>query len=184
MTEKFQIAAAADHSHITDPTHSVLLVEADHPGWIQILQTKQRELLTEAQRAFPQLTITGISFRLSRAPIAAEASAIGDLDAGDASGVGNSDAVGAATTADVVNTTSDESENTPSAALKAVSDAKNASENEKFASADVYANISDESLKAKLRQLQADISASKEADASKEAKASKTSAASAHKKRK
>jgi hypothetical protein len=48
----------------------VLLIEADHPGWIQILQTKQRELLSQFQRRFPDLAITGISFRLSRGPVA------------------------------------------------------------------------------------------------------------------
>jgi hypothetical protein len=44
----------------------VLLIEADHPGWIQILQTRQNELLTVAKRRFPDLDIRGIAFRLSR----------------------------------------------------------------------------------------------------------------------
>jgi predicted nucleic acid-binding Zn ribbon protein len=66
LTEESNIAAAADHSRIKELEGSVLLVEADHPGWIQILKTKQKELLDAVHRRFPQLSVTGISFRLSR----------------------------------------------------------------------------------------------------------------------
>jgi hypothetical protein len=69
ITQKKGIPAAAAHSRVVELERFVLLVEADHPGWIQLLQTKQRELLTAVQRRFPELTITGISFRLSRAPL-------------------------------------------------------------------------------------------------------------------
>jgi hypothetical protein len=72
ITDKQGIAAAAAHSRIRALERFVLLVEADHPGWIQLLQTKQRELLTAVQRRFPELTITGISFRLSRTPLEEE----------------------------------------------------------------------------------------------------------------
>jgi hypothetical protein len=58
----------AAHSRIRNLERSVLLVEADHPGWVQILQTKQAELLTAVRRRFPDLSIAGISFRLSRNP--------------------------------------------------------------------------------------------------------------------
>ncbi|MDR3343821.1 MAG: DUF721 domain-containing protein [Treponema sp.] len=68
MVEKHNIAAAATHSQIVELERHVIFIEADHPGWIQILQTKQRQLLDEFQRCFPELTITGISFRLSRDP--------------------------------------------------------------------------------------------------------------------
>ncbi|MDR2759925.1 MAG: DUF721 domain-containing protein [Spirochaetaceae bacterium] len=66
LTEESNIAAAADHSRIKELEGAVLLVEADHPGWIQILQTKQKDLLEKIRRRFPQFSITGISFRLSR----------------------------------------------------------------------------------------------------------------------
>jgi hypothetical protein len=59
----------AAHSRIRDLKRSVLLVEADHPGWIQILQTKQGDLLAAVRRRFPDLSIAGISFRLSRRPL-------------------------------------------------------------------------------------------------------------------
>ncbi|GHU73562.1 hypothetical protein FACS189450_13570 [Spirochaetia bacterium] len=68
ITAKCGIPAAADHSRIRELERCVLLVEADHPGWIQLLQTKQQKLLSDAQRRFPDLTITGISFMLSREP--------------------------------------------------------------------------------------------------------------------
>lgn len=56
----------ACHSWIRELDRSVLLIEADHPGWIQILQSKQVELLDRVRSNFPELTITGISFRLGR----------------------------------------------------------------------------------------------------------------------
>jgi predicted nucleic acid-binding Zn ribbon protein len=58
----------AAHSRIRELERSVLLVEADHPGWIQILQTKEKDLLDALRRRFPDRHITGISFRLSREP--------------------------------------------------------------------------------------------------------------------
>ena len=67
-TEKNSEPAAAVHSRIRELERGVLLVEAEHPGWIQILQTKQAELLSAVQRRYPELDIRGIAFRLSREP--------------------------------------------------------------------------------------------------------------------
>jgi predicted nucleic acid-binding Zn ribbon protein len=58
----------AAHSRIRELERSVLLVEADHPGWIQILQTREKALLDALRQRFPDRHITGISFRLSREP--------------------------------------------------------------------------------------------------------------------
>ncbi len=58
----------AAHSRISDLKGTVLIVEADHPGWIQILQTRQANLLKSIQRKYSDLTITGISFRLTKEP--------------------------------------------------------------------------------------------------------------------
>jgi hypothetical protein len=66
MTVKCGIPQAAAHSRITGMEKSLLLVEADHPGWVQILQTKQKELLEKVQKQFPGFFITGIVLRLSR----------------------------------------------------------------------------------------------------------------------
>jgi hypothetical protein len=64
-----RIVSAIDHSHIAEFERNVLLIEADHPGWIQILQMKQQKLLDNFQRRFPNMRVNGISFRLSRSPI-------------------------------------------------------------------------------------------------------------------
>jgi hypothetical protein len=72
LTAKCGIPQAAAHSRITGLEKSLLLVEADHPGWIQILQTKQKELLTEVQKQFPNFFTTGIVLRLGRMQVVPE----------------------------------------------------------------------------------------------------------------
>ena len=59
---------AAAHSRIRELERGLLLIEADHPGWVQILQTKQKELLSAAGRRYPELGIRSIAFRLSKEP--------------------------------------------------------------------------------------------------------------------
>ena len=66
--EAEDVPAAAVHSRIRELERGMLLVETDHPGWIQILQTKQSELLAVAERRYPELGIKNIAFRLSREP--------------------------------------------------------------------------------------------------------------------
>ncbi|MDR0474945.1 MAG: DUF721 domain-containing protein [Treponema sp.] len=68
LTKKHKIAAAANHSRIQDLKLGILLVVADHPGWIQILQTKENLLLIDLQESFPDLNISGIAFKLSKDP--------------------------------------------------------------------------------------------------------------------
>ena len=60
------IFTAVDHSRIRELEHKVLVIEAEHPGWVQLLQTKQSQLLRYVQGKFPELDIQGISFCLSR----------------------------------------------------------------------------------------------------------------------
>lgn len=64
-----RIVSAVDHSCVARFERNTLLIEADHPGWIQILQTKQQDLLDNFRRRFPNMDVRGISFRLSRGPI-------------------------------------------------------------------------------------------------------------------
>jgi hypothetical protein len=64
-----KIPVAGDHSRIRDLEHGILVIEAEHPGWVQLLQTKQVQLLRLVQKKFPELGIQGISFCLSRESI-------------------------------------------------------------------------------------------------------------------
>ena len=61
-----EVHPAAAHSKIRELDKGVLLVEADHPGWVQTLGTKKAELLLAAQNQFPELEIKSINIRLSR----------------------------------------------------------------------------------------------------------------------
>ena len=70
------IPAAAVHSKIKELERGTLVIEADHPGWIQILQTKQRGLLSAVQRRYRELDIRGIAFRLSREPFSSKNEAV------------------------------------------------------------------------------------------------------------
>jgi hypothetical protein len=69
ITAKNGIAAAAAHSQIKDLDRGILLVEMDHPGWKQILQTKQSSLLNDFRCRFPELDISGISLMLGRSAL-------------------------------------------------------------------------------------------------------------------
>jgi len=64
LTQKHGIAAAASHSRLLEIKHGVLLIEAEHPGWIQLLQTKEHKLLQDLQTTFPDIGINGIAFKL------------------------------------------------------------------------------------------------------------------------
>ena len=64
ITAKNGIAAAAAHSRIKDLDRGIVLVEMDHPGWKQILQTKQSKLLNDFRLRFPEMDISGISLLL------------------------------------------------------------------------------------------------------------------------
>jgi hypothetical protein len=66
ITAKNGITAASAHSRIKNLDRGILLVETDHPGWKQILQTKQSKLLDDYRRRFPDLEISGISLMLGK----------------------------------------------------------------------------------------------------------------------
>ncbi|MDR2768605.1 MAG: DUF721 domain-containing protein [Treponema sp.] len=66
LTAQCGLASAAAHSRIATFEHGMLLVEAEHPAWVNLLQTKQRELLEKVRARFADLGISGISFRLMK----------------------------------------------------------------------------------------------------------------------
>jgi predicted nucleic acid-binding Zn ribbon protein len=66
ITAKNEIPAAAEHYRIKSLEKGILLIEMDHPGWKQIIQTKQTELLNDFRTSFPELEIKRISLTLSK----------------------------------------------------------------------------------------------------------------------
>jgi predicted nucleic acid-binding Zn ribbon protein len=60
------IPNAAAHSQIRELEKGQLLIEVDHPGWMQTLKMKQQEILVAAKLKYPELDIRSISFKLKR----------------------------------------------------------------------------------------------------------------------
>lgn len=58
----------AAHSRIVELERGLLLVEADHPSWIQLLQFRQGEILSHLRRDYPQLQVRGLAFRVKNGP--------------------------------------------------------------------------------------------------------------------
>lgn len=56
----------AAHSRVVDVDKGILIVEAEHPGWIQLLQLDQSRILEATARRFPELALRAIMFRLRR----------------------------------------------------------------------------------------------------------------------
>ena len=56
-----QIAA---HSQPVDVKGHTLVIEADHPGWVQMVMMKRGRIIDELTRRFPQLAITGLAVRV------------------------------------------------------------------------------------------------------------------------
>ncbi|MBR1723208.1 MAG: DUF721 domain-containing protein [Treponema sp.] len=52
------------HSRIIDLKNGILLVEVDHPGWIQTLRLYQKYILTGLKRNVPELSISSLAYRL------------------------------------------------------------------------------------------------------------------------
>jgi hypothetical protein len=61
------IASAAGHSWIKSAEKGLVWIEVDHPGWKQILQTKESKLLHDFRYRFPDMGISGISIVLCKA---------------------------------------------------------------------------------------------------------------------
>jgi len=55
----------AAHSRVADVTKGLLIVEAEHPGWIQLLQLRQTSILEDVAKRFPELELRGIVFHLA-----------------------------------------------------------------------------------------------------------------------
>jgi len=53
----------ADHAQPVDVRGRTLVVEADHPGWIQMVMMERTRIVDELRRRFPELGINGLSVR-------------------------------------------------------------------------------------------------------------------------
>ena len=56
----------ADHAKIKDIDRDRIVVEVDHPGWMQQFQMKQRYFLKIVQNRYPDLGIRGFKMYLTR----------------------------------------------------------------------------------------------------------------------
>jgi hypothetical protein len=56
----------AAHSRIVDLRKGALLVEVDHPGWMQMLQIKREEILKKLAAKYPDLGIRMIHAKLAK----------------------------------------------------------------------------------------------------------------------
>jgi hypothetical protein len=58
-------APLSDHSRVYELQHDQLCVEVDHPGWLQVLLLRKKQILHRAARAYPQLKIRGLRARVN-----------------------------------------------------------------------------------------------------------------------
>jgi hypothetical protein len=55
----------ADHAEPVDIRGTALVVEADHPGWVQMVLMSQAHILRQLNSKYPELTITALHIRVS-----------------------------------------------------------------------------------------------------------------------
>jgi hypothetical protein len=67
MLEEYRITAqkAACHSRIAYIKNNILFVEVDHQGWMQILQTVQKKIITVINKKYPDISLNSIAFLLT-----------------------------------------------------------------------------------------------------------------------
>jgi hypothetical protein len=66
FTSKDRITAkkAAEHSRISYIKNNVLFIETDHQGWVQILQTVQKRIISLLNKKYSDVSINAIAFLL------------------------------------------------------------------------------------------------------------------------
>jgi predicted nucleic acid-binding Zn ribbon protein len=50
----------AAHSTVRDLENGFLVVDIDHPGWLQLLQMKEREIVNRIRKFYPELELKGL----------------------------------------------------------------------------------------------------------------------------
>jgi len=62
--EKIVGERLAAHSQVKDLQNGIVVVEVEHPGWIQMIQLKQAQLVELLRRRYPDLQIRGLRLQL------------------------------------------------------------------------------------------------------------------------
>lgn len=53
-----------EHSNVVEIKNNILLIEADHPGWIQMFQMNKKYILNGLKMYVPELNVQSLAFRL------------------------------------------------------------------------------------------------------------------------
>lgn len=56
--------AMAAHARLVDVRNGMLVVEVDHPGWLQMFRLRQDALLEASREAVPEVSLQGIRVRV------------------------------------------------------------------------------------------------------------------------
>lgn len=67
LTSAWQAIAGpglCDHSRIADIRNKSVVVYVDHPGWLQKLQFREGQMLSQIQREYPELGVQSLFFRV------------------------------------------------------------------------------------------------------------------------
>ncbi len=75
------------HAKPVDVRNGIVIVEADHPGWIQLMQFEQNRMLKKFQNNFPELALRGIAFKVKNEEaktIAVEVERVEETEGGEA----------------------------------------------------------------------------------------------------
>lgn len=56
----------AGHSRLAEVEDGVLIVDVDHPGWLQTLSLRKQAVLEAARKAAPRARIEGLRGRIAR----------------------------------------------------------------------------------------------------------------------
>jgi predicted nucleic acid-binding Zn ribbon protein len=62
--QKIAGESLAAHARLLDVRNGLLIVEVDHPGWLQMLRLRQDALLAAARKAAPLVSVQGIRIRV------------------------------------------------------------------------------------------------------------------------
>jgi len=49
-----------NHSKVVDIVNNTLIIEIDHPGWMQLFKMKEQEILNKIQKQYPETEVENI----------------------------------------------------------------------------------------------------------------------------